>query len=149
MATGFLGLFGTVCLYPHVAVVTVCVCIPAPSHANFRASWPHFASLYLVKHNLKNTEGKTCYILKVRLSQKVSSQLLQSVKRMVRGAWVAQSVKRPTSAQVVISQLMGSSPESRSGLTARSLEPASDSVSPSLSAPPLSHSVSLSKINKH
>ena len=53
-----------------------------------------------------------------------------------RGAWVAQSVKRPTSAQVAISRSVSSSPASGSGLTARSLEPASDSVSPSLSAPP-------------
>ena len=53
------------------------------------------------------------------------------------GTWVAQSVKHLTSAQVMISQLVGLSPASGSGLTAGSLEPASDSVSPSLSAPPL------------
>ena len=50
---------------------------------------------------------------------------------------MAQSVKRPTSAQGVISRFVGSSPASGSVLTAQSLEPASDSVSPSLSAPPL------------
>ena len=49
-----------------------------------------------------------------------------------RGAWVAQSVKRPTSAQVMISRSMSSSPASGSVLTAQSLEPVSDSVSPSL-----------------
>ena len=49
---------------------------------------------------------------------------------------MAQSVKRPTSAQVVISRSVSSSPVSGSGLMARSLEPVSDSVSPSLSAPP-------------
>ena len=66
------------------------------------------------------------------------------------GSWVAQSVKRPTSAQVMISQFVGSSPASGSVLTARSLEPASDSVSPSLSAPPpLAFSLSLSLKNKH
>ena len=53
------------------------------------------------------------------------------------GAWVARSVKRPTSAQVMISQLGSSSPVSGSVLTAQSLEPASDSVFPSLSVPPL------------
>ena len=47
-----------------------------------------------------------------------------------RGTWVAQLVKRLTSAQVVISQLVSSSPTSGSVLTAQSLEPASDSVSP-------------------
>ena len=52
------------------------------------------------------------------------------------GAWVAQSVKRPTSAQVTISRFVGSSPASGSGLTARSLEPDSDSVPLSLSDPP-------------
>ena len=50
---------------------------------------------------------------------------------------MAQSVKRPTLAQVTISQFVGSSPALSSVLTARSLEPASDSVSPPLSAPPL------------
>ena len=54
-----------------------------------------------------------------------------------RGAWVAQSVKHPTSAQVMISQSMGSSPASGSVLTAQSLEPVSDSVSLSFSDPPL------------
>ena len=58
------------------------------------------------------------------------------IKRVQRGAWVAQSVKRPTSAQVMISQLVGSSPTLGSVLTPQSLEPVSDSVSPSLSAPP-------------
>ena len=52
------------------------------------------------------------------------------------GAWVAQSVGHPTSAQVMILRSVISSPASGSGLTAQSLEPVSDSVSPSLSAPP-------------
>ena len=53
-----------------------------------------------------------------------------------RGTWVAQSVKRLTSAQVTISRSVSSSPAWGSVLTAQSLEPASDSVPPSLSAPP-------------
>ena len=52
------------------------------------------------------------------------------------GAWVAQLVERPTSAQVMISRSVGSSPALGSVLTAQSLEPVSDSVSPSLSDPP-------------
>ena len=60
---------------------------------------------------------------------------------------MAQSVERLTSAQVMISQFVGSSPALGSVLTARGLEPASDSVPPSLSAPPLL-TLSLSKINK-
>ena len=51
------------------------------------------------------------------------------------GTWVAQSVKHPTSAQVMILQFLSLSPASGSVLTAQSLEPASDSVSPFLSAP--------------
>ena len=53
------------------------------------------------------------------------------------GAWVAQSVERPTSAQVMILRFMGPGPTLGSVLTAQSLEPALDSVSPSLSVPPL------------
>ena len=52
------------------------------------------------------------------------------------GTWVAQLVKRLTWAQVMILRFVSSSPASGSVPTARSLEPASDSVSPSLSAPP-------------
>ena len=60
---------------------------------------------------------------------------------------MARSVKRPTSAQVMISQFMVSSPTWVSVLTAQSLEPVSDSVSLSLSDPPLL-ALCLSKINK-
>ena len=75
---------------------------------------------------------------------------LQLKGRLSKGAWVAQSVKRPTSAQVMISQFVGSSPATGSVLTARSLEPASDSASPSLSLPlPCLSSVSLALQNKY
>ena len=59
---------------------------------------------------------------------------LTSLASTHQGSWVAGSVKHLT--QVMISQLVGSSPMSGSVLTARSPEPASDSVSPSLSDPP-------------
>ena len=65
-----------------------------------------------------------------------------------RGNWVAQSVKRPTSAQVMISWSVSSSPTSGFMLKAQSPEPVSDSVSPSLSDPPHSRSVSLCLKNK-
>ena len=55
---------------------------------------------------------------------------------MLWGAWVAQWVRHPISAQVMISRFVSSSPALGSVLTAQSLEPASDSVSLSLSAPP-------------
>ena len=70
-----------------------------------------------------------------------------TLKRLsLRGAWVAQSVKRPTSAQVMILRFVGSSPALGSVLTAQSLEPASDCVSLSLCPPLLM--LCLSKINK-
>ena len=54
----------------------------------------------------------------------------------MRGAWVAQSVKPPTSAQVMISWFVGSSPATGSGLTAQSMEPASHSAPFSLCPSP-------------
>ena len=59
---------------------------------------------------------------------------------------MAQSVKHQTSPQVMISRFMGSSLISGSVLTAQSLEPPSDSLSPSLSDPPLlTHCLRLSQ----
>ena len=55
---------------------------------------------------------------------------------------MAQSVKRRTSAQVMILWLVGSSPASGSVLTAQSPGPASDSVSPASLCP--SHVLALS-----
>ena len=55
-----------------------------------------------------------------------------------RGAWVAQSVTRPTTlAQVMISRLTGSSPASGSTLPPRSLEPASSLCLPPAALPTL------------
>ena len=59
------------------------------------------------------------------------------------GTWVARLVKCPTLAQVMISQFVSSSPTSGSVQTAQSLQPASDSVSPSLCPSP-AHALSLS-----
>ena len=61
---------------------------------------------------------------------------------------MAQSVEHPTLAQVMTSQFVSSNPASGSVLTAQSLEPALDSVSPSPFAPPLLVlCLSLSKIS--
>ena len=62
-----------------------------------------------------------------------------------RGAGVAQPVRCPTSAQVMISRFVNSSPSVGSVLTAQSLESASDSMSPSCSALPCSCSLSPQK----
>ena len=62
------------------------------------------------------------------------------------GAWVAQLVKHPTLAQVMILGFVSLSPVLGSVLKAQSLETASDSVSPSLSAsPPLMLCLSVSQ----
>ena len=60
---------------------------------------------------------------------------------------MAQSVKRLTWAQVTISRSVSSSPVLGSVLMAQSLEPPSDSVSPSLCPSPAC-ALSLSKIKK-
>ena len=63
---------------------------------------------------------------------------------------MAQSIKHPTLAQVMVLLFMGLSLGSGSVLTAQSLEPARDSVSPSLSVPPLlTICLYVSKINTH
>ena len=73
-----------------------------------------------------------------------STQIIYLHRKINQGdAWVAQSVRHPTLAQVLISQFVSSSPASGSVLTAQSLEPVLDSVSPSLSAPPPAHTLSL------
>ena len=66
----------------------------------------------------------------------------------VWGAWVAQSVEHPTSAQVMISRSMGSNPALGSVLTAQSLEAALDSVCVSLTAAPPTRTPSLSVSQK-
>ena len=82
------------------------------------------------------------------------AQLTVVLKGMNERRLGTQLVKHLILAQVMVSRFVGSSPTSGSGLTAGSLEPAWDSVSPSLSlsAPPLlmfSHALALSLKNKH
>ena len=67
-----------------------------------------------------------------------------------QGTWVAQSVKPPTSAQVMILQSMGSSPVSDSLLTTQSLEAAQILCLPLCLSLSRSHSASVSlKTNIH
>ena len=82
--------------------------------------------------------------------EKSSSTMFWRPAEKYAGAWVAQLVKRPTSAQLKISRLLSLSPVSGSVL-ADSLEPGACfgfCVSPSLCPSP-AHTLSLSKINKH
>ena len=69
----------------------------------------------------------------------------QGKKSMRVPVWLGR-LSVPTSAQVMISRSVGSSPPSGSVLTAWNLEPASDSVS---LCPSPARTLSLSKINKH
>ena len=65
------------------------------------------------------------------------------------GSWVVQLVEHLTLPLRVILRFVSSSPASGSGLTAQSLGPVLDSLSPFLSLPlPHSYSVDLSKTNK-
>ena len=83
------------------------------------------------------------------LKKKKTTKQTKNRREHSQGAWVAQSVECRASAQVMTSQLVSLSPTSGSVLTAQSLEPVSDSVSPYLSLL-LPHlcSVSLSLKNK-
>ena len=64
-----------------------------------------------------------------------NSRIYFFVKKVpLRGTWVAQLVEYLNWAQVMISQFVSSSLALGCVLTAQSLEPASNSVSPSLSA---------------
>ena len=74
--------------------------------------------------------------------------LIEILEKYRRGAWVAQSVEHPTSAPVMISRFVGSSPTLGSVLTAQSLEPALDSVSPLSALPMLILCLCLSVINE-
>ena len=90
-------------------------------------------------YNAVKTETSTLSTIKglavITISKRKGKRKLRRAR--VTGWFSQLSVEPPTSAQVMISQWVGSSPMSGSGLTAQSLEPASDSVSPPLSAPPM------------
>ena len=97
----------------------------------------------------KNIAPPRYFSLIEALPTSIQSLIISLLKKLIRGTWVAQLVERPTSVQVMVSRSVSLSPMSGSVLTARTLEPASDSVSPSLSAPPLLMlSLSLSVKNK-
>ena len=92
------------------------------------------------------TFSKMLIKTKVLCSEKVILQRQKHVKGcLMRGAWGAPSVGHPTSAQVMISRFVSLSPAVGSVPTAGSMEPALDSVSPSLFLCPFpAHALSLS-----
>ena len=86
----------------------------------------------------------SAWVMTVGLENRTDLGVVLERSGRIWGAWVAQSVERPTSAEVRISQFVSSSPASGSVLTARILQPASDSGSPSLSLCPYpAHGLSL------
>ena len=78
--------------------------------------------------------------LEVIISSSMLDIEITFLKIKLRGPWVVLPVRGPTLTQVMISRFMSSSSALGSVLTAQSLELASGSVSPSLSAPPRSAS---------
>ena len=112
---------------PHVPCHLFCSYLAVPMLAGGLGQKDFFSRPAASKLHLGN-EGQVVSVL-------AFSKFIESVSPW--GAWVAQPVEGLTLAWVMISQFVSSSPASGSVLTARSLEPASDSVSCSLSAPPL------------
>ena len=105
---------------------------------------PAWDSLSLPRSpNLPAPPSLTCALSHLR-SLKINK--LEKKQKIGAPGWL-KSVERPTLAQVIISWFMGLSPASGSVLTARSLEPAWDSVSPSLCSSP-TRVLSLSLKNK-
>ena len=86
------------------------------------------------------------HLLRPLLVAKFMNCVLKTIRSLkftqLWGAWVAQSLKRPTLAQVMISRLVGLSPPLGSVLTAQSLESASDSCLPLSLCPSPAHAVS-------
>ena len=105
----------------------ICLCSPPQRGPQSTLSWGKGREkcVCFICYSPSWTGGKTQIHILVCLCEKNHG-----------GTWVAQSVKRPTSAQVMISGSVSSSPALGSVLMAQSLEPVSDSLCPSLSAPP-------------
>ena len=91
-----------------------------------------------------------CMYMKINIGYKNVNMLFWvSLKRIfLWGAWVAPSVKRPTSAQVMISRSVSSSPASGSMLTQLRAWSLFQILCLPLSDPP-PFMLSVSKINKH
>ena len=114
---------------------------PPGRHCPWCGTWecpvnPRYQATHIISNNAA-MQRKPCQSLVHMITNKSA-----------KGRLGAQSVKPPTSAQVTISQFVSSSPASGSVLTAQSLEPVSDAVSPFLSLtlphpPPCSRALSL------
>ena len=103
-----------------------------------RATLKHIIIMFLKVKEFESSKRKAYHIL--RNFHKTLGWFKKN-KFYFGGAWVAQSVKCLTLAQVTIWQFVSLSPASGSVLTAQNPEPALDSMS--LSPLPLSHFLSL------
>ena len=116
------------------------------------------AKIFIVSSSIHHFTGEYSQPNKVRKSMglKEKSEFIMICRKyywcqkhqIIQGAWVAQSVKRLTSAQVMISQFVGSSPTLGSALTAQVWSLLWIVYLPLSLSLPHSCSVSLSKINK-
>ena len=150
----FLEAISSPCWYNHPRKTAKTIINDAPH--NLEDSFPHYngatmrrgpcLSYHLLSSSWHKKGHQKWWIKKRTLKWKkwIGVNWATSTPLKIRtawGSWVAQSVKHPTLAQVMISRSVSSSPASGSVLTAQSLETVSDSVSPSLWPSPV-HAVS-------
>ena len=88
--------------------------------------------MFLGKFRIRGSQALECWGWVSGCGNPLNLSLQTFIRSILRGTCMAQSVKGPTLVEVIISWFVSSSPTSGSGL-----EPASDSVSSFLSAPPL------------
>ena len=118
------------------------ICVSSLLHRRGKKNnWRNLGQNFSKFHNYKHTDPKGQWTPNTRNRKKIN--YTNGLKLLIkRGAWVAQSVKCPMLAQVMILLSVSSSPVLGSVLTVQSLAPASDCVSLSLC---LSLSLSLSQ----
>ena len=97
---------------------------------------PSLGSVHLVQRLLDHFPSWTTGLFRGMEARNSQVEETQRGNGGGRGAWGAQAGEHLTWAQVMISRFVSSSPTLGSVLTAQSLEPALDSLSPSVSAHP-------------
>ena len=113
-----------------------CTLSKAAGMAGCCISWSTKQSVNILDYGLVLRESSKQWMSRPWSKSLAIMQVRRVLREHFRGAWVAQSVEQLTSAQVTILWFVSLSPVSGSVLTAQYVEPLSDSVSPSLSAPP-------------
>ena len=111
---------------------------PSCQHRARRRAWTH---------RPRNHDPSWSWTLNRLCHPGAPTALVFKINESFRSTWMTQSSEHLTLAQIMISQSVSSSPASGSVLTAWSLEPVSDSVTPPL-CPFLAHALSLSVSQK-